>query len=86
MNSIQITAILTKLIFRCLTRTISISPTTLLRSNTTIAKTKQMMRGMANAWDLGSEHERDVVCSLLFNMIKDISLAQNIVDTIRVRE
>jgi len=42
--------------------------------------------GMANAFDLGAEHERDVVCSLLFNMIKDIRLAQNIVDTIRVRE
>ena len=42
--------------------------------------------GMSNAFDLGQEHERDVVCSLLFNMIKDIRLAQNIVDTIRVRE
>jgi hypothetical protein len=42
--------------------------------------------GMANAFDLGAEHERDVVCSLLFNMIKDIRLCQNIVDTIRVRE
>jgi hypothetical protein len=42
--------------------------------------------GMSNAFDLGQEHERDVVCSLLFNMIKDIRLCQNIVDTIRVRE
>ena len=42
--------------------------------------------GMANAFDLGAEHERDIVCSLLFNMIKDTPLAQNIVDTIRVRE
>ena len=42
--------------------------------------------GMSNAFDLGAEHERDVVCSLIFNMVKDIRLAQNIVDTIRVRE
>jgi hypothetical protein len=42
--------------------------------------------GMSNAFDLGSEHERDVVCSLIFNMVKDQHLAQNIVDTIRVRE
>jgi hypothetical protein len=50
------------------------------------ACSENTITGMANAWDLGAEHERDVVCSLLFNMIKDISLAQNIVDTIRVRE
>ncbi len=42
--------------------------------------------GMSNAFDLGAEHERDVVCSLIFNMVKDQHLAQNIVDTIRVRE
>jgi len=50
------------------------------------ACSENTITGMANAFDLGAEHERDVVCSLLFNMIKDIRLAQNIVDTIRVRE
>ena len=47
---------------------------------------EQVINGMSNAFDLGAEHERDVVCSLIFNMVKDIRLAQNIVDTIRVRE
>ena len=47
---------------------------------------EQTITGMSNAFDLGAEHERDVVCSLIFNMVKDIRLAQNIVDTIRVRE
>jgi len=42
--------------------------------------------GMANAFDLGAEHERDVVASIIFNMVKEQHLAQNIVDTIRVRE
>lgn len=42
--------------------------------------------GMSNAFDLGAEHERDVVSSIIFNMVKDQRLAQNIVDTIRVRE
>jgi hypothetical protein len=42
--------------------------------------------GMANAFDLGAEHERDVVASIIFNMVKDQHLAQNIVDTMRVRE
>jgi len=42
--------------------------------------------GMSNAFDLGAEHERDVVASIIFNMVKEQHLAQNIVDTIRVRE
>jgi hypothetical protein len=42
--------------------------------------------GMSNAFDLGAEHERDVVSSIIFNMVKEQHLAQNIVDTIRVRE
>jgi hypothetical protein len=42
--------------------------------------------GMSNAFDLGSEHERDVNASIIFNMVKDQHLAQNIVDTMRVRE
>ena len=51
-----------------------------------VACPESTVTGMINAFDLGAEHERDVVCSLLFNMIKDTPLAQNIVDTIRVRE
>ena len=51
-----------------------------------VACNENTITGMSNAFDLGQEHERDVVCSLLFNMIKDIRLCQNIVDTIRVRE
>ena len=48
---------------------------------------EQVVAGMSNAYDLGAEHERDIVCSLIYNMIKDDhQLAQNIVDTIRVRE
>jgi hypothetical protein len=41
---------------------------------------------MCNAFEVGAEHERDVVSSIVFNMVKDHHLAQNIVDTIRVRE
>ena len=51
-----------------------------------VACNENTITGMSNAFDLGAEHERDVVCSLIFNMVKDIRLAQNIVDTIRVRE
>ena len=47
---------------------------------------EQVVSGMGNAYDLGAEHERDVVCSLIYNMVNDSKLAQNIVDTIRVRE
>jgi len=51
-----------------------------------VAVSENTVTGMANAFDLGSEHERDIVCTLIFNMVKDLHLAQNIVDTIRVRE
>ena len=44
------------------------------------------VKGMSNAFDLGQEHERDVIASIIFNMVKDQHLAQNIVDTMRVRE
>jgi hypothetical protein len=47
---------------------------------------EQVVSGMSNAFDLGAHHERDVVSSIIFNMVKDHHLAQNIVDTIRVRE
>ena len=47
---------------------------------------EQVVSGMSNAYDLGAENERDIVCSLIYNMVKDHQLAQNIVDTIRVRE
>jgi hypothetical protein len=51
-----------------------------------VAVSENTVTGMANAFDLGAEHERDIVCSLIFSMVKDQHLAQNIVDTIRVRE
>ena len=47
---------------------------------------EQVVSGMSNAFDLGADHERDIVCSLIYNMVNDSKLAQNIVDTIRVRE
>lgn len=47
---------------------------------------EQVVTGMSNAFDLGADHERDIACSLIFNMVKDHQLAQNIVDTLRVRE
>jgi hypothetical protein len=50
------------------------------------AVSENTVTGMANAFDLGAEHERDIVASIIFNMVKDLHLAQNIVDTIRVRE
>jgi hypothetical protein len=50
------------------------------------ACSENTITGMANAFDLGAEHERDVVSSIIFNMVKEHQLAQNIVDTIRVRE
>lgn len=51
-----------------------------------VACNENTITGMSNAFDLGAEHERDVVCSLIFNMVNDNQLAQNLVDTIRVRE
>ena len=51
-----------------------------------VACNENTITGMSNAFDLGAEHERDVVSSIIFNMVKDQHLAQNIVDTIRVRE
>lgn len=47
---------------------------------------EQVVSGMSNAFEVGADHERDVVCSLIYNMVNDSKLAQNIVDTIRVRE
>ena len=50
------------------------------------AVSENTITAISNAFDLGAEHERDVVSSIIFNMVKDQHLAQNIVDTIRVRE
>ena len=41
---------------------------------------------MSNAFDMGVENERDIVCSIVFGMIDDHAKAQSIVDTIRIRE
>lgn len=41
---------------------------------------------MSNAYDMGVENERDIVCSVIFGMIEDNAKAQTIVDTIRIRE
>ena len=41
---------------------------------------------MSNAYDMGAENERDIVCSIIFGMIDDHTKAQSIVDTIRIRE
>ena len=41
---------------------------------------------MSNAFDMGVENERDIVCSIVFGMIDDHAKAQTIVDTIRIRE
>ena len=41
---------------------------------------------MSNAFDMGVENERDIVCSIIFGMIDDHAKAQAIVDTIRIRE
>jgi hypothetical protein len=41
---------------------------------------------MSNAFDMGVENERDIVCSIIFGMIDDHAKAQSIVDTIRIRE
>jgi hypothetical protein len=41
---------------------------------------------MSNAYDMGVENERDIVCSIIFGMIDDHAKAQSIVDTIRIRE
>lgn len=50
------------------------------------AVSENTITAMCNSYELGAEHERDVVSSIIFNMVKDQHLAQNIVDTIRVRE
>jgi hypothetical protein len=50
------------------------------------AVNENTVTAMCNAYELGAEHERDVCSSIIFNMVKDLHLAQNIVDTIRVRE
>jgi len=41
---------------------------------------------MSNAYDMGVENERDIVCSIIFGMIDDHVKSQSIVDTIRIRE
>ena len=41
---------------------------------------------MSNAFDMGVENERDIVCSIIFGMIDDHAKAQTIVDTIRIRD
>lgn len=50
------------------------------------AVNENTVTAMCNAFELGAENERDVVSSIIFSMVKDFHFAQNIVDTIRIRE
>ena len=50
------------------------------------AACENTIKAMSNAYEMGEENERDVVCTLIYSMVNDNALANKLVDTIRVRE
>ena len=44
------------------------------------------IKAMTNAYEMGEENERDVVCTLIYSIVDDNALANKLVDTIRVRQ
>ena len=50
------------------------------------AACENTIKAMTNAYELGEENERDIICTLIFSIIDDYALANKLVDTIRVRQ
>jgi len=50
------------------------------------AACENTIKAMTNAYEMGEENERDVVCTLIYSMVNDNALANKLVDTIRVRQ
>ena len=50
------------------------------------AACENTIKAMSNAYEMGEENERDVVCTLIYSMVNDNALANKLVDTIRVRQ
>ena len=50
------------------------------------AACENTIKAMSNAYEMGEENERDVVCTLIYSMVDDNALANKLVDTIRVRQ
>ena len=50
------------------------------------AACENTIKTMSNAYEMGEENERDVVCTLIYSMVNDNALANKLVDTIRVRQ
>ena len=50
------------------------------------AACENTIKAMSNAYELGEENERDIICTLIFSIIDDYALANKLVDTIRVRQ
>ena len=51
-----------------------------------VAACENTIKAMSNAYELGEENERDIICTLIYSMVNDNALANKLVDTIRVRE
>lgn len=51
-----------------------------------VAACENTIKAMSNAYELGEENERDIVCTLIYSIIEDNALANKLVDTIRVRQ
>jgi hypothetical protein len=51
-----------------------------------VAANENTIGAMSNAYELGEENERDIICTLIFSIIEDHALANKLVDTIRVRQ
>ena len=51
-----------------------------------VAACDNTIKAMSNAYEMGEENERDVVCTLIYSMVNDNALANKLVDTIRVRQ
>lgn len=50
------------------------------------AACENTIKAMTNAYEMGEENERDVVCTLIYSIVDDNALANKLVDTIRVRQ
>lgn len=44
------------------------------------------IKAMNNAYEMGEENERDIICTLIYSIVDDNALANKLVDTIRVRQ
>ena len=51
-----------------------------------VAACENTIKAMSNAYELGEENERDIICTLIYSMVENNALANKLVDTIRVRQ